>query len=313
MASAQNNIEIDDFKGFRFVIRKETNHIYMFIVNNQTMISYEKRIDEDDLINGNISKLNQLYSFFKKGLYHEDLYEITIEIFPENIQLFLKKEFDDIYTIQTNFDIPKHISQERNDNMSGTLNGMLIHMEKKYEDKIERIREEHQMEISVLENRIQYLEQMMMGCSVIVGEIGVGSITPIPVVANINSTVLSINSSDRNHFPFQGFNVTEYYEGKVLVSDRIYFENIRSMKQLKKLGISTSSCEPIFDFGIINNGVLEELLLYISNTNNFRVDLSTIVKIPTLKKITMKNILAVHGNHDFKTYCSSNNIELIIL
>jgi hypothetical protein len=264
-------------------------------------------------------------------IHMEKKYEDKIERIREEHQMEISVLENRIQSLEE-YDIQEHlyddiedikrfvrIQQERNDNMSG----MLIHMEKKYEDKIERIREEHQMEISVLENRIQYLEQMMMGCSIIVGDGYGGNCAKIPVVANINSRILTICLSlpgNGDYYPFSGaqldaYHIREYYEGIQLITTNIYFENIRYMKQLKKLQINIcSNYEPIFDFGIINNGVLEELLLCSRGYGyNFRVDFSTIVKIPTLKKIIMLNIPGSDTNYDIKTYCSSNNIELIIL
>jgi hypothetical protein len=152
MASAQNNIEIDDFEGFQFLVFFEDNYIYMKISNNETKSLYEKIIEEYDLDDiGNITNLNDLFIFFQKGLYQDDEYEIRIiETDSQNLELLLEKQINEEQKIQSNLYLPKKFSEDEEQKKK------IDETENKHQIEIQRIQQEHRMEIQ----RIQEEHQM---------------------------------------------------------------------------------------------------------------------------------------------------------
>ena len=106
MASAQNHFEVENYENFNFTISLETNHVYIRMVNIITFQSYEKNIEMYDLESGNIRNLDSLFKFFKKVLHQIDNYEIQIQIYSEYVNIFLKKEIDDLKKIEENLSNP---------------------------------------------------------------------------------------------------------------------------------------------------------------------------------------------------------------
>ncbi len=307
MASAQNHFEVENYENFNFTISLETNHVYIRMVNIITFQSYEKNIEMYDLESGNIRNLDSLFKFFKKVLHQIDNYEIQIQIYSEYVNIFLKKEIDDLYTIQTNVQIPKILSSS-----SSSHHESLIRMEEKHKREMISIRQEMELMVSQMKFLKSCLEmtQVCIGQSrynshsilrdydrmipFCVSEISIcysrGHNQETHLNYNFNSTTIYLHiiyfNNIRRLYNLKKIKYTRYYTSSNHTGNFNEFRNPNELPYLASAGINYTQT-PNFNFGKLNNQVLEELEF---NNNGFveQVNLSTIENIPSLKKLTIE-------------------------
>jgi hypothetical protein len=237
------------------------------------------------LINHNDEKENH-FSFFHLQYIILLLFFLTITFY-----LFLYYSFqNDIQKIKKEYHIEKIRIQNKIEDFQQNQNENIhsIH------EKINRIQQEHETNIhSLKEDIIKYSDNSY----VLIGYNQKKS----PVVTPMFSIFLSIVYGQCSYDKCFGNNIE--FKSYSIPLEIVYFEHIQTLRKLKRLGFCIgfdSLRNQIFDFGLLNNHVLEELVFDCNGISE--IDFSTIVKISTLKFLSIYRSPNIHHFYQYMEF-----------
>ncbi len=358
--------EFEDFENFQVTISKSSDAIYLRLLNKVTYQNYEVNIQSFDLQSIPIKNLENVYIFMIKCFEKKPKHNVTIEIKMEELSLQFLSQLEEYFEIKFGLNVPLIIQTS-----DVELSTSVMRLEAKQKGDVEMlIRRMNEMEKML--NILNFTEICIGDIWVIhhgwynnpqYGQHEIKTRTnqrlylPFSIknlhlihkntrCANNHTETHSLGL-DENHNTIQRQNNETY----IVNFNHLYWNKLKLLPNLKKIhftrdltaeqshngmvGDDNSRFPNPFDFGILNNDILEDLtivnfpglstlttiekiqslkILHIDNADQLSNASEYIKKLPNLKKVTFSRCPKIISEDSGKLnkYCADNSIQINI-
>ncbi len=355
--------EFEDFENFQVTISKSSDAIYLRLLNKVTYQNYEVNIQSFDLQSIPIKNLENVYIFMIKCFEKKPKHNVTIEIKMEELSLQFLSQLEEYFEIKFGLNVPLIIQTS-----DVELSTSVMRLEAKQKGDVEMlIRRMNEMEkmLNILNfteicigdvwvffegwcpdhgyrTRTRTIQRLYLPFSIK----NLHLIHKNTRCANNHSEIQNLGL-DENHNTIQRQNNETY----IVNFNHLYWNKLKLLPNLKKIhftrdltaeqshngmvGDDNSRFPNPFDFGILNNDILEDLtivnfpglstlttiekiqslkILHIDNADQLSNASEYIKKLPNLKKVTFSRCPKIISEDSGKLnkYCADNSIQINI-